>query len=166
MGTTAERDAAALHVLVVDDDEDDFVVVQSLLSKIEGQQFKVEWAASYEDGLEAIERGHHDVYLLDFRLGSRTGLELLREIVSSGPKAPAILLTGQGDHEIDVEAMRAGALDYLVKDRIDSDVLERSIRYAVERSRVERRLAEAIDDLKDALANIKTLQGLLHGHPR
>ena len=161
MGTTAEHDAAALHVLIVDDDEDDFVVAQSLLSKIEGQQFKVEWAASYEDGLAAIERGRHDVYLLDFRLGARSGLELLREIVSSGRKAPAILVTGQGDHDIDVEAMRAGALDYLVKDRIDSDLLERSIRYAVERSRVERRLEEAIDDLEDALANIKTLQGLL-----
>ena len=71
------------------------------------------------------------------------------------------MLTGQGDHEIDVEAMRAGALDYLVKGRFDSDLLERSIRYAVERSRVERRLEQAIDDLEDALDNIKTLQGLL-----
>ena len=161
MATTAERDVTALRVLIVDDDEDDFVVAQSLLSQIEGQQFEVEWAATYEDGLEAIGRGQHDVYLLDFHLGARTGLELLREIVSSGHKAPTILLTGQGDHDIDVEAMRAGALDYLVKGRIDSALLERSIRYAVERNRVERQLEEAIDDLEDALANIKTLRGLL-----
>ena len=71
------------------------------------------------------------------------------------------MLTGQGDHEVDLEAMRAGALDYLVKGHIDSALLERSIRYAVERSSVERRLEEAIDDLEDALANIKTLRGLL-----
>ena len=57
--------------------------------------------------------------------------------------------------------MRAGALDYLVKSRIDSALLERSIGYAVERSSVERRLEEAIDELKDALASIKTLRGLL-----
>ena len=71
MDITAERDAAALSVLIVDD-EDDFVIVQSLLARIKGQHFNVEWAASYEDGLKAIRRGQHDVYLLDFRLGART----------------------------------------------------------------------------------------------
>ena len=59
------------------------------------------------------------------------------------------MLTGRSDHDIDVEAMRAGALDYLVKGRFDSALLERSIRYAVERSRIQRRLEEAVDDLED-----------------
>ena len=161
MAADADTDAAALHVLIVDDDEDDFVVAQSLLSQIEGQQFEVEWAASYEDGLEAITRGQHDVYLLDFRLGARDGLQLLREAIANGSKAPMILLTGQDDHAVDLEAMRAGALDYMVKGRIDSALLERSIRYAVERSRIEKQLEELIDDLVEALGNIKTLRGLL-----
>lgn len=147
MPADADADAAVLRILIVDDDEDDFVVAQSLLSQIKGQQFEVEWAASYEDGLEAIRRGQHDVYLLDFRLGARDGLQLLREAIANGSKSPMILLTGQGDHAVDVEAMRAGALDYLVKGRIDSALLERSIRYAVERGRVEKQLEELIDDL-------------------
>lgn len=69
----------------------------------------------------------------DFRLGARNRTIASPGIVSSGRKAPAILLTGQGDHDIDIEAMKAGGLDYLVKGRFDSALPERSIRYAVER---------------------------------
>ena len=72
-----------------------------------------------------------------------------------------ILLTGQGDRDVDVEATRAGALDYLVKGRIDADVLECSIRYAIERNRVERRLENIVIELEEALTKVKTLSGLL-----
>ena len=77
------------------------------------------------------------MYLVDYRLGGRSGLELVRQELGNSAKTPIILLTGQGDHQVDVEAMNAGAADFLVKDRIDASSLERAIRYAVEHARAE-----------------------------
>ncbi|HEU4387870.1 MAG TPA: ATP-binding protein [Blastocatellia bacterium] len=123
-----------LSVLLVEDDEEDFVLARELLSET-GSTIDLEWAPSYDAGIQAILRGHHDVCLVDYRLGARTGLELLRETAGSGFKTPMILLTGQGDREVDVEAMRAGASDYLVKAQMTPALLERTIRYAVDRAR-------------------------------
>ena len=124
-----------IHVLLVDDDEDDYILTRDLLSEIEAGRYEVEWVASYEAALQAMGRHGHDVYLVDYRLGARSGLELLREALGSGCQGPVILLTGQGDHEIDLQAMQAGAADFLVKGQGDAPTLERSIRYAIEHTR-------------------------------
>ena len=136
-------DDRPLRVLVDDDDEDDYVITRELLSQIAGQRFDLDREASYEAALETMGRRRHDVYLLDYRLGEHDGLQLLKEAIAGGCKAPIILLTGQGDRRVDVEAMKAGATDYLVKGQIDAAVLERSIRYAVERKRLEEQLLQA-----------------------
>ncbi|MCH8061557.1 MAG: response regulator [Chloroflexi bacterium] len=130
-------DSSPIRVLLVDDDEDDFIIARDLLSDLDASGFQLDWVSSYDDGLNEIVRGEHDVYLVDFRLGSSDGLQLIRDALEKGSKKPLILLTGQGDREVDVEAMRAGASDYLVKGQIDADLLERSIRYSIERKRVE-----------------------------
>ena len=127
----------AIRVLLVEDDEDDFVLTKELLLEIKRSRFALEWAKTYDAGLELIGRQAHDVYLLDYRLGGHDGLQLLREAVTRGCQAPLILLTGQADGEVDLEAMAAGAADYLVKGRIDATLLERSIRYALERKRAQ-----------------------------
>jgi signal transduction histidine kinase len=126
-----------LKVLLVDDDEDDYVFTRDLLAEIGGERFAVEWAESYERGLARILEDSFDICLLDFRLGVRTGLDLLREAREGSCRVPVILMTGQGDQEIDLEAMRSGAADYLVKGKIDAAGLERSIRYAVQHRRME-----------------------------
>ena len=123
-----------VRVLLVDDDEDDYVITQDLLSEIGDGRFDLEWVASYEDAREMLECHRHDVYLVDYHLGQRNGLDLLRETSGNGNQAPMILLTGQGDHEVDLEAMKAGAADFLVKGQIEASLLERSIRYAIERA--------------------------------
>lgn len=132
-----------VKVLLVDDDEDDYILTRSWLSEIEGQQFTLDWVASYEMAVETIGQGQHDVYLVDYRLGEHSGLELLRTVITGGCKAPVIMLTGQGDHEVDEEALYAGAADYLLKTQINADLLGRSIRYAREHKRVEAALHEA-----------------------
>jgi two-component system cell cycle sensor histidine kinase/response regulator CckA len=86
-------------------------------------------------------QNRHEVCLVDYRLGAQNGIELLRAAIERGCAAPIILLTGQGEHEIDLEAMKAGAADYLVKSRLDARLLERSIRYALERQRAATRAA-------------------------
>ncbi len=115
----------------MDDDEDDYVLIRDLLAEIEG--LDLEWVDGYEEALGELGRGAYDVCLVDYRLGERSGLALMREAASRGHTVPMILLTGLGDREVDLEAMRAGAADYLLKGEIDAPTLERSIRYAFAR---------------------------------
>ncbi|HZD40553.1 MAG TPA: ATP-binding protein [Terriglobales bacterium] len=129
-------DARPIRLLLVDDDEDDYLITRNLLSAT-GGSFRLDWVASYDSALEVIGLNEHDCYLIDYRLGDRNGLELLRHALASGCKVPTILLTGQGDRDVDIAAMKAGAADYLVKGQIDPPLLERSIRYAIERHRGE-----------------------------
>src|SRR5215207_3648578 len=136
-------DTLPIRVLLVDDDEDDYVMTRDLLAELGRGAFLLDWVASYEEARGAVGRGEHDVYLLDYRLGARSGLDLLREAGGEGRGAPMILLTGQGGDEVDAEAMRAGAADYLVKGSLDAPLLGRSIRYAVERARASRALRES-----------------------
>ena len=143
-------------VLLVDDDEDDYLLTRDLLQDIDPQRYRLEWAVTYEAGWEAIQRRAHDVYLLDYRIGARTGLELLREAMAAGGRpAPFIMLTGQGDREVDLEAMRSGAADYLVKAELKGDVLERAIRYALERQHAEDALRQRTEDLQRSNAELE-----------
>lgn len=121
-----------LKILLVDDDEDDFIITRDLLSDIKGQQYQIDWVSNFADAITTIAKKQHDVHLIDYRLGAHNGLELLHWAINEGISAPFILLTGQGDREVDLEAMRAGAVDYLVKEYLDPILLERSIRYAIE----------------------------------
>jgi diguanylate cyclase (GGDEF)-like protein/PAS domain S-box-containing protein len=132
-----------IRVLVVEDDEDDHRLTRDLLADLPGPRYQLEWADSYESGLAGICRHQHDVYLVDYRLGEHTGLDLLRAAGRAGCKVPIILLTGQGDHQVDLDAMKAGAADFLVKRQLDAPLLERSIRYAIERKRVEEALRQS-----------------------
>jgi len=126
-----------VKILLIDDDDDDYIMTRDLLSEIEGTRYELQRAMTYDKGLELIDQKSHDVYLVDYRLGERTGLELLREAINNGCRAPIIMLTGQGDKEVDVQAMKAGSSDYLVKGQINAPLLDRSIRYAIERKRSE-----------------------------
>jgi CheY-like chemotaxis protein len=135
----------AIKVLLIEDDEDDYILTRELLAEVKGGRYALDWASSYEEGLKLAGRLEHQVCLVDYRLGERSGVQLIREARELGLTTPMILLTGQGNHEVDVEAIEAGATDYLIKDETQSSRLERTIRYAVElnteRSRAEYALA-------------------------
>ena len=77
-------DARLIRVLLVDDDEDDYVMTRDMLADIVRNKFVLEWATTYDAALEAIERKQHDVYLVDYRLGARDGLALLRTALAAG----------------------------------------------------------------------------------
>lgn len=127
---------------MIDDDEDDFFLVNSLLHDVSPEQYLLEWASTYEKGIEAIERKEHELYLVDYRLGRYTGLDILHHFHHLGYEAPVIMLTGKGDYAIDNEAMMAGATDYLVKGEINGPELERAIRYGIMEFRHLRTIAE------------------------
>jgi diguanylate cyclase (GGDEF)-like protein/PAS domain S-box-containing protein len=123
--------AESCRVLLVEDDEDDYLITRDLLAAQQRMEFELDWCSAYDDALLEIRSHRHDAYLIDYRLGRRTGLELVREGFGSGPRAPVILLTGQDDYEIDLEASALGVADYVTKQALDATLLERAIRYAI-----------------------------------
>ncbi len=139
--TDTNRDSVRL--LLVEDDEDDYVLTRDLLAESRRTSFDIEWVTGFDEALAAIVRDGHDVIVVDYRLGEHDGLELLERARALEVTAPIILLTGQGDGDIDLAAMRAGAADYLIKGQIDAPLLERSIRYALEQSRTLHALRES-----------------------
>src|SRR5437899_6158067 len=124
-----------VKVLLIEDDEDDFIIARDMFSEIRGTRFTLDWVKTFEAGVQTMCRNQHDAVLVDYRLGARNGVELLEEAQEGGCQAPVILLTGSGEHEIDVAAMQAGAADYVVKTELRADSLERTIRYALQRKR-------------------------------
>jgi len=154
--------AQPLRVLLVEDDEDDFVITSNLLSEIPGRQVDLKWVATYPDALREIESGQHDICLVDYSLGERNGLELLHEAVEVNCVAPMIMLTGHTGYDIDTQAMKAGAADYLVKAQINTPLLERSIRHALQRSEIIENLRKlASHDELTGLHNRRAMDSLL-----
>src|SRR5207245_1822382 len=130
-----DMDLYRARILLVEDDREDYLLTSELVSEIPGKPFHLEWVHDFDLALDFMAKSQHDVYLVDYRLGARNGLELIRTARQIGCKGPIILLTGQGERDVDLEAMKAGAADYLAKGQIDPQLLERSIRYAIERQR-------------------------------
>jgi PAS domain S-box-containing protein len=139
-----QEQTARIRVLLIEDDEDDFILTRTLISTRENTDLHLAWIDTYEKALRILvdTPESHDVYLVDYRLGERTGIELIKEAFRAGCKAPMILLTGQDDLNIDRSALELGAADYLVKGRIDAQLLGRSIRYALKQANVLVELSE------------------------
>jgi signal transduction histidine kinase len=137
-----------IKILLIEDDDDDFVLFEDLISRITPSEFHLERANTYESAMEAILRGEHDICFLDYRLGAHDGLEILRKAPSMGFESPIVFLTGKGDYDVDLQAMEAGAAEYLVKDKFDAAILERVIRYALARGDFQRALKKANDELE------------------
>jgi PAS domain S-box-containing protein len=129
-----------IKVLLVEDDEDDYKLTSELLSEIYGARLDLEWVDTYDTALLRLKAKSHDVYLLDYRLGEYSGLDILQAATVLDIQEPIILLTGQGNAELGREAMRMGAADYLVKGSIDAPLLERAVEYAIQRKEIQQTL--------------------------
>ena len=143
-----------VRVLLVDDDRDDYLLTRDLFAEIPGGRYTLDWVDDYAAGVAALCKGEHDVYLIDYRLGPKTGLELLAEAREKGCNGPVILFTGQSMWEIDLAAMEAGAADYLEKARLDATLLERSVRYALQQKRYEAELEWKVRERTAELAKV------------
>jgi signal transduction histidine kinase len=141
-------DKSHVNILLVDDDEDDYLIFRKILSKIPGRTFDLQWVSTYSAALEIPQDISCDIIFIDYVLGRNNGLELMRELLRKGMKAPIILLTGQGNRDVDIQAMKDGAADYLEKANLNVMFLERSVRYTLERSRTLERLLEREDQLR------------------
>jgi len=124
-----------LAVLVIEDDEDDLYLTTDHLKNIDTFNISIDTELNYKKGRAAILENKHDIYLVDYLLGPHTGIDLISDCVSQGINKPFILLTGRGDKKIDIEATKAGAYDYLTKSELNAELLERSLRYSLQRYR-------------------------------
>jgi len=127
--------AETIRVLLVEDDEDDFILTRGHFQELPTGRYVLDWVQTYKEALETLCQNRHDVCLVDYRLGPDDGIELLKAAKAAGCQLPVILLTGTGELSIDLAAMEAGADDYLVKRDLEAAGLERSIRYAIQRKR-------------------------------
>jgi PAS domain S-box-containing protein len=123
-----------IRILIIDDDHDDFLIISDYLNASDPRRFVIEWCYQYAEAVSQIAGKAHNIYFVDYRLGAKTGLDLLRDAEALKCDDPIILLTGFGNPAVDNEAMRIGAMDYLVKSELTTEKLERCIRYALERS--------------------------------
>ncbi|MFT4733183.1 MAG: PAS domain S-box-containing protein [Algoriphagus sp.] len=123
--------ANMVHILLVEDDDDDFLIARSVLREIPNLNFKLDWLKSFDEAKETIASERHHLYLFDYLLGRNSGLDLLKILKEKDEDLPAILLTGKGDARIDQKAIELGAYDYLEKSTFNAGELGRSIRYAL-----------------------------------
>jgi len=135
-----------VRILLVEDSEDDYLLFRRHLKNIANQSYALHWSSSIGAALAVLERQEVDVVLCDFHLGADTGVEFISRVQERRKIVPVILLTGHDTYEVDAQAMAAGAVDCLSKRHVSPQILERSIRYAIERGRreaAERLKAEA-----------------------
>ena len=142
------------RILLIDDDRLQFRYTQAQFKNFRAEQYDLDWAATYEEGLTRLISGDYSACLLDYQLGVRDGLTLIREAVAKGCRTPIIFLTSESSENVDIQAMNSGALDYLVKGEITPRMLERSLRYAL-------KLDETLVALRE-LATHDPLTGLLN----
>ncbi|MEM5773565.1 MAG: ATP-binding protein, partial [Anaerolineaceae bacterium] len=145
-----------IRLLLIDDDEDEYFILEEMISRTPLEWMRtslnLSWIADYHTAIARLTECECDLILVDYRLGSgrENGLDFLRAAVKLGIKVPVILLTGQGDYDIDMAAMQLGASDYLVKGELTPMLLERSIRYALERQQHEEELRRSEMALRKA----------------
>lgn len=126
----------SVKVLLIEDDEDDVFLAREYLAESAVYKFEMDWESRPEEARKKMISGAYDIFLIDYRLGSETGLDLIRFSQENSVLTPSILLTGQGDLKVDLDATRFGAADYLVKTELNASMLERSIRYALSQSKI------------------------------
>lgn len=150
--------SSGIKVAIIDDDEDDYFIIADYLKGIDGTVFTIDWCNNYDAALSKIRRKEYDIYLVDYRLGNHTGLDLLKAARADELDEPIVLLTGKGNKDIDVKAMENGATDYLIKSDLNTEKLERCIRYSLDRAAAlkelkarENRYRNLFESSKDAV---------------
>src|ERR1044071_4236398 len=102
--------ANKVKILIVDDDEDDFIITSEYIKHIPATEYITDWCPRYADALQHMINRDYDLYFVDYRLGAKSGVELLQEALDNNCEEPIILLTGKGNYEVDIKAMQLGAV--------------------------------------------------------
>lgn len=158
-----------LRVLIIEDNEDDFLLTRNSLRRAQRSQFEVHWAQSLAEGMERLKVGDIDVVLQDLALPDCRGIETFERLSAAFSQVAIVVLSGNEDEELALQIVRRGAQDYLMKGTLDPDSLGRVVHYAYERKRalvqmiaLSEELAERNAILKDELELAHEIQRALH----
>ncbi len=162
MRVTPELTDAPRRLLLVEDDAGDALLVRELLADF-GSRIELIHATSVAEAVASGQLAAVDCVLLDLQLpGTGTGrLDALRQLREHDPHSAICVLTGLDDEHLGAEAMATGAQDYLVKGKVDGELLSRTVRYAMERKRGERTAARLVEARRDQAEAIRLERGLL-----
>ncbi len=141
-----------INVLLIEDDPGDTDFIKEILLEVTDHTFRLECVDWLKKGLKRLTEGNIDVVLLDLFLPDSHGLDTLARVNAKAPSVPIIVLTGLEGETPALKAVQAGAQDYLIKDSVDSNLIIRSMRYAIERKRVE-------EELRQSLAKLRRIMG-------
>ncbi|MFA5353587.1 MAG: response regulator [Thermodesulfovibrionales bacterium] len=149
-----------IKVLLIEDNPGDVYIIREMLAEA-GEEIFLEDLPRLSSALKRIEEGGIDLIISDLGLPDSQGIDTVKQLIVQAEETPIVVLTGLADDATGVRAVKEGAQDYLVKGRIDGYSLTRTIRYAIERKRLEREREQLIRELQAALATVKTLSGFL-----
>lgn len=146
-----------IKILLLEDDEEDYFLFDKLLKKA-AIPYKISWSSTYANGLDNLKKNKYDICFIDYHLGKHTGLDLLVQLNKMQNWQPVIMLTGHGDEESGAITIQKGAQDYLMKGEITPDLLRRSIRYSLERTRLRKREEQLLkEQVKQRTIELQTL---------
>jgi diguanylate cyclase (GGDEF)-like protein/PAS domain S-box-containing protein len=152
---------STIRVLLIDDDEDDYILTKAYFSEINSEEYQLDWVADFDVALETAKSIAYDLHLVDFQLGGQNGLDLIRSLHAENIFTPTIILTGQDTKERDYEAMAVGVYDYLLKSEVDASTLERAMRYALKRNSTEKALRESESRFRSVIQNLSDVITIL-----
>jgi diguanylate cyclase (GGDEF)-like protein/PAS domain S-box-containing protein len=144
-----------INVLLVEDNPGDARLVKEMLVDAGANQFSLAHVGLVREGLSLLRDEGYHVILLDLSLPDGYGLDAIRQVYAVAPRLPVVILTGLDDETVAIRAVQEGAEDYLVKGQMDSNLLARAIRYAIERKRARERLRESEEKYRTILENIE-----------
>ncbi|HET9678123.1 MAG TPA: ATP-binding protein, partial [Solirubrobacterales bacterium] len=150
------KDANPIRLLIVDDSAEDRALYRRLLRQDGEHSYEFLEAETGEEGLAAAVAEQPDCLLLDYRLPDVDGLEFLSRLEAAQP-IPVIVLTGQGNESVAVEAMKGGALDYLLKGEVAADRLRHAVHNAIEKVSLRRKVGERTAELAEANAALRRM---------
>ena len=155
-----------LNILLVEDNPDDIFIMEQYVSifserKSFDRQIELTEADTMSKALVILQKQSIDIILLDLTLPDSSGLETIDKLGDYIQSVPVIILTGSSDEKKGVISIKRGAQDYLVKNKINEELIERSIKYSIERFDILREKENLITELEDAAMKIRTLSGFL-----
>ena len=163
MSTESLHTQHTVRLLLIDDDRADYVIARDLLEDVTHAAYDITWVSGLEDARIAFKKGTYDAVLLDFMLGSHTGVDVLRALDAQHCDTPIIMLTALDDRAVDEAALEAGAEEFLTKDTLNASMLDRTIRHAIEKHRLRNQIVRSRDDVRTILDELRIGTAITRG---
>ncbi len=143
-----DKNSETIEILLFEDNPGDTGLIEAMLEEFTDFAYKLNNVETLDEGLHLLKERQFDVILLDLGLPDSEGINTFLDVHITSPATPIIILTGLTDEKIGINAVKKGAQDYLVKGQVESRLLERSIKYSMERKKAEKELKETVEELK------------------